>query len=102
MCSRFVSQRRRGPDHTVSSDRDRQGCRVSRPVPARVEMVQRRERRIAVCEAPARNDQPPGAAAALTAELHGAGVPGFETSTAKAMLLIWACESRSMTWMTRL
>src|SRR5882762_4020236 len=101
LCRRPVLQRGGPAQHGMCRKGGEQGSQVARAMPAGVEVLQRGERRFSVSEASARDDEPPPASA-LKREAHGAGGSwGAERSTAKAMLLTCACESRSMTWMTR-
>ena len=98
MGSRFVLERSNAAQCSMRRDRQQHGYEMPGPVSAGIEVVQSSERCIAVRQAPARDDEPPPTPA-LEREIHGAGVPGdgLETSTAKAMFVICACESRSMT-----
>jgi hypothetical protein len=98
----LVPQRRGCAQSGVRCHRHQQRRQVALPVPAGIEPLHRGERGLAVCEA-SPPDHQPALATPLQRDAHGAGDPcgGPVTSTAKAMLLTCARESRSMTWITR-
>ena len=98
MGSRFVLERSGAAQCSMHCDRQQHGCEMPAPMPAGIQMVERSERWIAVRQAPAWDDEPPPTPA-LERKIHGAGVPddGLETSTANAMFVTCACESRSIT-----